>query len=188
MMTNERDGGSPTAEELLLGRVVGREDSESDWAALERLAAGDRTLWGRLARTLRDDQRLRAAVAGEVSTADSVTLPPSAAHRRPSAWWGSAGWLAAAVIACLWLADARDEGRRPDRSAIPPTAAAVGELPRFGVQAKPMPDGKGFEVLYVRPVVERAVVDRVFQVAADEYGLPKPLPVSPATLTSAASF
>jgi hypothetical protein len=60
-----------------------------------------------------------------------------------------------------------------------------GELPLRLVGVRPQPGGRGIEVLYERPVVERAVVDGVYSFGTDELGRPAPVALDPATLAAA---
>lgn len=49
--------------------------------------------------------------------------------------------------------------------------SVLGELPaRYVVQTRPTADGSGTEVLYVRQILERAVVGETFRVGTDELG------------------
>jgi hypothetical protein len=58
----------------------------------------------------------------------------------------------------------------------------LGEMPgRRLVESRPAPEGKGFEVIYIRQVMERAVVPDLYQVSGlDERGQPTLAPVRPA--------
>src|SRR5262245_12937162 len=65
-----------------------------------------------------------------------------------------------------------------------PSGTSVEQLPPRLMEARPGPSGRGIEVLFVRPVVERAVVDGVYSLGTDELGRPAPVPVDPATLAA----
>jgi hypothetical protein len=60
--------------------------------------------------------------------------------------------------------------------------SVLGEMPgRMLVESRPAPEGKGFEVIYIRQVMERAVVPDLYQVSGlDERGQPTLAPVRPA--------
>jgi hypothetical protein len=60
----------------------------------------------------------------------------------------------------------------------------VEQLPLRLMEARPGPSGRGIEVTFVRPVVERAVVDGVYSIGTDELGRPAPVLVDPATLAA----
>jgi hypothetical protein len=60
----------------------------------------------------------------------------------------------------------------------------VEQLPLRLMGTRPGPAGRGIEVLFVRPVVESAVVDGVYSLGTDELGRPAPVPVDPATLAA----
>lgn len=122
------------------------------------------------------------------------------------------GWAAAAAVALAWVAGVqtnfggRGGGAHPQdaessRASLMPggltyrdayrtyldkgqeSGRVVGEMPgKVLLDAQPAPDGKGFVVLYVRQIVERAVVDDLYQVGTDERGQPVPVRVTPASL------
>lgn len=53
----------------------------------------------------------------------------------------------------------------------------VGELPqRVVLETRELPNGGGREVLYVRQIVERAVVQEMYRLGSDELGLPVMVP------------
>lgn len=57
----------------------------------------------------------------------------------------------------------------------------VGELPAsYVLESRPAPDGR-YEVLYVRQIIERRLVDSVVGTARDEQGRPVLVPMSPPT-------
>jgi len=60
----------------------------------------------------------------------------------------------------------------------------IEQLPLRLMGTRPGPAGRGIEVLFVRPVVESAVVDGVYSMGTDELGRPAPVPVDPATLAA----
>lgn len=55
----------------------------------------------------------------------------------------------------------------------------VGELPqRVVIETRPSADGKGYEVLYMRQFIERAIVDDLYKLGTDETGRPVMVPTS----------
>lgn len=57
--------------------------------------------------------------------------------------------------------------------------SVVAELPqRVVVESRPAPDGKGYEVLYLRQVLERAVVNDLYRTGVDDAGRRVLLPAS----------
>jgi len=65
----------------------------------------------------------------------------------------------------------------------------VAELPqRTVIETRPAPDGKGYEVLYIRQFIERAVVDDVYKLGSDETGRPVMVPTAPTTTRPAGAM
>lgn len=58
------------------------------------------------------------------------------------------------------------------------------QLPLQLMGTRPGPDGRGVEVLYVRPVVERTLVNGVYSLGTDELGRATPVQVDPAMLVA----
>ncbi|HYD01399.1 MAG TPA: hypothetical protein VEB22_09255 [Phycisphaerales bacterium] len=55
----------------------------------------------------------------------------------------------------------------------------VGELPqRLVLETRPSSDGKGYEVLYMRQLIERAIVDDLYKLGTDDQGRPVIVPTS----------
>ncbi len=55
----------------------------------------------------------------------------------------------------------------------------VGELPqRVVIETRPSADGKGYEVLYMRQFIERAIVDDLYKLGTDETGRAVMVPTS----------
>ena len=54
----------------------------------------------------------------------------------------------------------------------------IGELPdRVLVNSTEAPDGKGYEVVFVRQIMEKTRVDDLYKVSSDEGGNPHPVKV-----------
>lgn len=64
----------------------------------------------------------------------------------------------------------------------------VREMTPVVLETKPNPDGSGVEVTFLRGVVQRDVVDSVFEVGVDEEGRPMPVPVDSNRYVQLASF
>ena len=67
-------------------------------------------------------------------------------------------------------------------------ARVLGELSRVVVRAQPTEDGRGVEVVYVRRVLERKVVDELYQITEDEHGMPMRTQVDPASFEQPSSY
>jgi hypothetical protein len=124
-------------------------------------------------------------------------------------WRAYSGWAAAAALALAW-AGANGLNLRIPGAAVPGTNAAglftsgpddlftqyldkgkaqgsvLGELPKVMIETIPVADAKpgeaNVEVVYVRRVLERAMVNNVYRVSRDEHGNPVPLQVNVSNL------
>ena len=114
--------------------------------------------------------------------------------------WQMRGGLAV-LVAALWLGTSAQPPAEPLDVVAPPSSApvgappsaapmprVVGEMSRILVEARPAADGQGFEVLYVRRMVERAVVPRLWEITEDEHGDPVPAQVSLARFAPASRY
>lgn len=189
---------NPTREDLLITRIVDRADDPRDWRELDHLTEASSDVWSDLLEALRQDAAVRAAVQPAARVAESVALPvaipaPAPALERepvPAAAWS--GWLAAVLLAGFWIASTMSPATEsaidePTTAVVTPahvtpapaaSAEVLGELSRVVMQARPTEDGSGLEVLYVRRVLERAVVRELYQFSEDEHGTPVPTQVS----------
>jgi hypothetical protein len=119
--------------------------------------------------------------------------------------WG--GWAAAAalVIAALLgkLAPPNTGGSTMQAAGIGPGAllsatdalnsyiergkedgVVIGQLPqKVLVDSQPAPDGSGYDVVYVRQILERARVNDLYRFSSDELGNPTPVRVIPRPAT-----
>lgn len=195
----------PNREEILIGRVTDGEASPSDWQELESLAAIDATVWTRLAAAQRRHAELERAVDDALTIAELVEAPEFLADsgvRLSMRWRSYAGWAAAAAVALAWAGASRfniasgpaggqmstlapvslmnpdelmnrylDEGKREGR--------VLAELPMVMVESRPLADGQGSDVIYLRQVLERVRVQDVYRMGEDDLGRPTPLPVAP---------
>lgn len=190
--------------DVLIGRIVDGEASPEDWQRLATMAAGDQAVWAEVADTQRAHDALARAVERITAPADFVDLPsPGHAGENPVqhrlnlvSRWG--GWAAAAAIVMVWTLGLRPpqtpvgQGERPQSAGLvswtpdeafsryvdagKQSGQVVQELPeRVVYDTRPLESG-GFEVLYIRQVLERRVVDEVYRRAADEFGRPVEVP------------
>lgn len=159
-------------EDVLVNRLVERTASADDLRDLAALAVADDAAWDRAALALRAEAALGRAVESRLAIADRVERRP-ASRRRALAFANLSGWAAAAaILAATALAP---------ENAAPPASAPVEELPRVILDAKPAPGGGGgYEILFVRRLVERATVPTLFELGTDEHGAPAAAPASAA--------
>lgn len=205
VITTSRSAEDPR-DDILINRVVDGEATPADWAELDVVAQRDPSIWARLAEAQRDHASLQRAVEDALTVAELVDLPhPAAGLER--AWntrvrvWG--GWLVAAVVAVAWLGNiaqvrALQNGaqRMPGATqtsglaSLPPDqlfqayldagmqqGRVVGQMPMVMLETVPTDDGKA-QITFVRPVVERAVVDQVYGVGHTDAGEPVPVPAN----------
>lgn len=183
--------------DVLMARVVDGEATAEEWEAWCAQADARPALWRDLAWAQRVQTLLAAEVERTTAVAETIEAPgaqrPSGVSLGRVGAWG--GWLAAALAlawaAGLWpgsqpgvqtagvaatpaspaeaLAQYLDQGQR--------AGVVLGELPaKVMLNARPLA-GQGYEVLYLRQILERQVVPEFFGVAEDELGRPTPVRV-----------
>jgi hypothetical protein len=184
-----------TDKHRLISRIVDREDRPTDWANLETVAQQDSAAWKDLLFALRDDAEVRHAVDAQLAVADAVALPTTSCSPSAGNGWSTAavlaaaGWLAAVVVALLWLGSTliwsespagedlvQLEAPRTEPAAEPAAGHVVGELPRLMVEARPIAGREEIEVIYVRRTLERVLVKKAYQLKLDESGQPFTVP------------
>lgn len=182
--------------DLLVSRVVDGVAGAGDWSRLDALARADSGLWRELALAQRDAACLNLAVEDQIAGADTVNVPVrehmvlrlSQRSRLVATW---AGWAAAAVVALAWIgvpvASSPQDPASPTQSAGLFTTAAdaldaylrkgqadgnvVRQMPsKVLVDARELPDGKGYEVLYLRQILEKTIVPDLYKASTDEFG------------------
>lgn len=204
--TNNPNRDTPDRD-LLISRVVDGVAGPGDWVEIDLISAADQNVWREIAQAQRDKQLLDFAVARATATADRVDLPepaPLVIIRR--ARFGMAqwtGWAAAAVMAVAmlvvpnWNNNTNTAGVPSilpsfDQPPTSPDAAldnylsrgretgrVVRQLPDFVVlDSAPAADGNGYDIIYLRQIVERARVDSLNKYKVDESGRKIPLPVT----------
>ena len=188
---------------LLISRAVGGDATTAEWDELTTQADERPQLWRRLGETLRDQTGFVRAVDAAVAVAcqiepawgaetpqdaggQPVTPPRSLRH------WG--GWAVAAALVLAWVMSLIGPAPSPETTQLAevlPTATAaelfnaylargraddtvIGEVPeKIVIDSRTSPTGEGYELLYLRQILERAVVPDLYQVGgADEMGRP----------------
>lgn len=182
-------------EHLLISRVVDGDGGDGEWSELETLAQSEPKLWRELAVAQRDQSCLMRAMTGATAVADSVGLQQ--VHRRNwnrlNAWSGWAVAAVLAVVASAQLARPSDTTGPADQlklAGLPVQSAAqafqayldkgresgevVGEVPaKVLVESRPALSGEGYELTYLRQILERIYVPDLFEVdGQNELGQP----------------
>jgi anti-sigma factor RsiW len=188
--------------QVLMSRVVDGEATAEQWEQFQGLAEQNPTLWRELAEHQRDQGELTLAIASEISVADRVHAPvhehmtESFTQRlRTVVTWG--GWAAAAAVALMWGGAQRHSPGLADSRTASLVAApsspgdllqqylargqesgqVVRELPeKVMIEARPVASG-GYEVFYIRQIMERTSVPRFYTPAQDEHLRPVLVPV-----------
>lgn len=205
LITPPRHGEDPR-EEILINRVVDGEATPADWTELDVVAQRDPSIWARLAEAQRAQASLQRAVEDALTAAELVDLPFQS-ERLERAWdaririWG--GWLVAAVLLVAWagnLASVRALNRSSEAASGAPTLAGlsglspdqilqaykqtgmedgrvVGEMPMVMLETVPTADGRA-QITFVRPLVERVVVDQLYELGQDDAGRAVPVKAS----------
>ena len=187
--------------ETLIWRVVDGDGGAREWDDLMALAEEDPALWREVAEAHHDDVVLRRAISSASRLADSTALPAGdpprgamAQSREGARWIGAGGgWLVAALVALAWtihLGTTVGPDASDPAGLLPIATAAdafqtyldrgrqerlvVGEIPtRILVESRRDPAGEGYELLYVRQVLERTVVGDLYRFSGqDEQGGP----------------
>lgn len=174
--------------DLLISRIVDRADRDGDWDAFDQLQRTGTPVRAALLEALRADAGVRSMVEVAVAAAGRVEVD---AGRR--GWRlrqrAAAGWLLAALLAGAWFVDARS--RTSTSNDVPAAKADLldsRELSRTVLQARPIDGSDRFEVLSVRRVLERRVVDRLYELAEDEHGRPVATTMQTAALAVPRSY
>lgn len=192
-------GNEPVAvdRDVLISRVIDGEASPEDWRELRALARVDQALWGDLATAQEHATLLRSALGAEIERA-SVALPGH--HASPAGQrvirWG--GWAVAAMVAIAFVAVRHDGApAEPGQMSAGPgvpiqhvsapmtpdealdayiregraTGRVLDSNPRIVViESQVDPSGRGVEVIYLRQIMERTVVEDVYRVLETDAG------------------
>jgi hypothetical protein len=191
---------NPEREALLLSRIVDRMADDTDFDQIGRIASEDPGVWERLGLTLRDDASLRGALSSAVAACPvELALPAPRSVRSSRRLLRLVG---AGLVAGLAFAAGHLTGRAP-AGTVPSTAdqlfaeyVRVGadqgrvleQLPMVPVASHPAQDGRTMEVVFVRRLLERAVVDKAFRLGTDEHGRVTPAEVNLAAYRTPSSF
>ncbi len=200
------DPRMPDQSEILISRLVDGEASTEEWREFESLAFADPSLWRTLAETRRDKDLICAQFNELAAAADRVNPVPAAVRAthvmagRFRAW---SGWTAAAVIALGWagLTNIRSNsaggGGQPQQAGLLPASftpdearevyltegrqqgLVVEELPKVLIDSRPIADSDRVEVIFLRQIVERQIVQNVYGFASDDTGVTTLVPISP---------
>jgi anti-sigma factor RsiW len=196
--------------DILINRIASSEASRGEFAEFEHAAVADPREWERLARLLRDELHMRSALASAIdddSTAEIERAIDRSRNARsefaPRRW---SGWAVAAVVALAWTVSLM-MNRTGETPVPPPTSGVqlasltadealeqylragesegrlVRELPTVLVETYPREDG-GLEIYYVRQILEREAVSRVYELAEDEHGGYVPVQIQTTSFTS----
>jgi hypothetical protein len=193
------------ARDLLISRVIDGRASTSDWDRFRALAANEPGVWTELAHTQEQHEMVRDEVNALVRLADRVELPggiidEEGTRRRLSfvSKWG--GWAIAAALLVVWslgMPNVSTPGgtqiagipgiglneAEPEQAferyleSGQKSGQVIAEMPeQVVVETKPLPDGT-IEVIYLRQVIERRVIDHAYRMLQDETGNAVPVPV-----------
>ena len=187
----------------LISQAIDCESGTAQWEEFALRADAQPRLWRQLAESQRDELSLIRTMASASVVADAVAAPAIRLRAEPAhidtsmriRQWS--GWAVAALVAIT----AFIRGGLPVQSPLSPgsqqaglgapiqsaadafnsyiekgkeTGAVVGEVPaKVLVDTRPAASGKGYELLYLRQVLERTVVPDLYQVnGQDESGQP----------------
>ncbi|MBI3818778.1 MAG: hypothetical protein HY286_08820 [Planctomycetes bacterium] len=181
----------PDREDLWIHRVVSGAATAEDWNGIESAAAADTAVWERLAAAIRDERHLLQFTDRIAALAAKVELNiPAAAARPASRAVALSGWLTAAAITIfsfISVLTQKSSASQPSNARDPYAAEVVGELPRVLIETRAV-EGGGFEVTYVRRVVERAIASGFDQLQINDAGQAVRVPISLAKLSDRTPF
>lgn len=190
--------------DVLLCRVLEGEASPEDWAAFRALAQREPQVWRDLAEAQQDLAALEEAVAQAVRPADRIEAPVErhlgehlSIRSRAAVTW--AGWAVAAMVMIAAVLRPAGNALVPEPGgAVPgvqiaslatPEDALRAYFARGGEQGRvlgevaepmvlqynPVGDGRSVEVLYLRQILERAIVEDAIRLRTDDAGHAVPL-------------
>ncbi len=205
---------SESSVEVLIDRIVSCEECGEEFVQFETAAARAPSEWERLARALRDELQMRAALHDAIDGGAAAEIEAAlewsreaASGVRSRAW---SGWaVAAAVTVALTIAlilPRAGETLPTPMSSGSETAAHLASLnadealdrymqlgEREGRVIEELPtvlvdsfeaDDGGLVVYYLRQFLERERISDVYELALDEHGSLVPVPVSREALVS----
>lgn len=194
----------------VINDIVSLHADDADFGRFEQMAAAEPGAWEQLARSLRDELQMRAAVSDELDTGAEAEIARAFERRHArenSPWSALSGWAAAAAVVVMWVfvgrfqpqAPMNGEGYVPVMASLSADEALdryleagqsegriIAELPAMMVESRQTEGGR-LEVFYVRQFLEREEVGQVYELASDEHGLPRTVPVDLRTYSSTSS-
>lgn len=174
--------------DILISQVIDGEADDQQWNHLQEIAAVDPSVWHDLAEMQRQHHAMSLAMTEAAYVAERVAVPRWRPVVRLGAW---GGWAVAAVLVLAWvttlgqpasidtggatpientrqvagftsITDAIQAYLNDDNS--PEKGEVLKELPaKVLVNSRPLPAGEGYELVYVRQVLERTVVPDLFE-------------------------
>ena len=190
--------------DILITRVLDGEATPEDWAAFRAMAARDQSVWADLADAQQDRAELACALAEAIAIADTVEAPidrhaGERLHARVKTGAAWLGWAAAAAMALgVFSGKVGPRGAQPmgqtQQAGLFPintpedamqlyldkgreTGSVLGEVPeRVLLDSQLLSDGSGYQVIYLRQVIECQQVPDLFQMGRNEAG--EQVPVS----------
>ena len=176
--------------DLLISRVIDGSASPEDWSSFRVLASSDAEVWTDLSNAQREHEALCEVMRAATAIADGVELPggsgsPLVFESRVTSAARWVGWAIAAVLLIGWftgtismnqnrgdnqqvtagllsLGDASsEEAFGQYMQAGQSNGQVIGEMPKqIVVETRPLEDGT-LEVIYLRQVIERRVLDQI---------------------------
>lgn len=203
---NPPDASREIDREVLISRLLDGRAKPEDWRAFRAAAERQGIMWDDLIESATDLQSLSRAVNLVAEGTTCIDVHEAARRDAGRLRSGGLsrinrlGWLVAACLA-LGLISVTLRQRDITYKPAPVNQAGflssmtsqqlmdqyyeagkregrvIGELPQVTeLERRPLGEGKGYEVLYLRHVLERAVVDDVYKLGTDDAGQPVVIP------------
>jgi hypothetical protein len=193
----------------LMSRVVDGDATAPQWEEFQSLAEQNPTLWRELAEYQHDHAELASGVAAQIAVAGRVEAPvhehlTDRFSQRLRLVGTLGGWAAAAAVALAWGVGQANPGPGAPPAQGPTTAGiastptdilqrylaegrargqVVREMPdKVMIDARPAESG-GYDIYYLRQIIERTNVPRLYTIGQDEHQNPVAVPVRPRTPT-----
>jgi hypothetical protein len=192
--------------QTLMSRVVDGDATGAQWEEFQSLAEHNPTLWRELAEYQRDHAELSSAVGAHVAVAAHVDAPvhehiTDRFSQRLRLVGTFGGWAAAAALALVWGMNQAQTQRGTLQPQPANTASlaspsdlfqrylaegrakgqVVQEMPeKVMIDARPAENG-GYDIYYMRQIIERTNVPTLYTIGQDENQNPVPVPVRPRT-------
>jgi hypothetical protein len=185
--------------DLLAVRIAEGRESAAELAEFRQLASADPTAWEALAELQRDDRELRGLALAATEPALDASLPFPRSHPPRPRFAAAAGWLVATALGVALVGgDAlRSRGGGTQVASLAPDLSSAAALqtyldrgraegsvldeiePKTLLGARPLAGG-GYELVFVRQIVERVEVPALYRLdarldgAADGAAMPLP--------------